>query len=115
MSSTVVLWRPDIVLAARVASIERPAPVTVAEPVHRPENVQARLEAARSILGRLEEARLTLGIQAEAARLRAHEAVSERERVSATIDTYRVEAVLDDLLTVTSSQVSLLMKERGLR
>jgi hypothetical protein len=111
----VVLWRPEIVLAASTARIERAPTVIVAEAVHRPESVRARLGAVQSILGRLAEARESLGAEAASAQARAIEAASERERVSATMDTYRVEAALDDLLTVTSSQVSLLMKERGLR
>jgi hypothetical protein len=113
--SSVVLWRPELVLAGRGTWIERPPAVILADPVHRPESVRARIEAARSILGRMEDARLTLGAQAASAHVRAHEATSERARVSAAIDTYRIEAALDDLLTVTSNQVSSLMKERGLR
>jgi hypothetical protein len=45
---------------------------------------------------------------------RAVETLSERDRVSVAIDTYRVDAALDAVLAATSNQVSALLKERGL-
>jgi hypothetical protein len=66
---------------------------------------------ARTILGSIADARHTLA----AAHARGEAAQTERERVTAAIDVYRAEAALDELLTQTSSQLSQLMKERGLR
>jgi hypothetical protein len=112
--SSVILWRPEIVLAS---ALERPKPrpsVKLAEPHHRPESVSARVEAARSMLTSLAGARETLTSRMTLAQDRARCAQTERDRVSATFDAYRLEATLDDVLTTTSTQVSLLMKERGL-
>ena len=86
----------------------------MAEPLHRPESVKARLDAARTMLAQLDEARQTLTAHAAALEAQAALARSERERVSAAIDTYRVEAAFDEVLAATSSRVSALMKERGL-
>ena len=46
---------------------------------------------------------------------RVREAATERERVSAMFETYRVESALDDVLTGTMKQLASLMKDRGLR
>ena len=112
--SSLILWRPDVVLASVVAVEPRPQ-VRLAEPHHRPESVRARFETARTILGSLAEARETLAAQMTQAQHRAQAEPTERGRVSATIQAYRLEAALDEVLTTTSTQVSLLMKERGLR
>ncbi len=115
-TSGVILWRPDIVLAASTRRIERPSSsVVLAEPIHRPESVKARNEAAWSLLASLSEARETLSAQAAAIEARALLAESDRERVSLAFDHYRVEAALDDVLSTASTQVSALLKERGLR
>ncbi len=113
--SGVTLWRPEIVLASSLKRLERPRTVAVAEPLHRPDSVKARIEAASAVLSRLDEARHALNVRAAAADARTQEAQSDRDRVSAAIDRYRAEAALDEWLSVTSTQVSALMKERGLR
>ena len=111
--SGVILWRPEVVLPSAVTRLEFPKSVTIAEPLHRPESVKARMDMAWSVLGSLADARQALGTQVAAAEARAHEARSERERVSAAIHRYRAEAALDEVLSVTSSQVAALLKERG--
>lgn len=109
-TSGVVLWRPDVVLATVAGGTQRPK-VRIAEPTLRPESMRARVETAQTILGTIADARQQLAM----AHARGTIAQTERERVSATIDAYRAEAALDEVLTQTSSQLSLLMKERGLR
>lgn len=109
-TSGVVLWRPEVVLATVSGGAQRPK-VRLAEPTLRPESIRARVETAQTILGSLADARQQLA----AAHARGTAAQTERERVAATIGAYRAEAELDEVLTQTSSQVSLLMKERGLR
>lgn len=112
--STVALWRPQVVLATSVgAPPDRPA-VVLAEPFVRPEAVRSHLDSARSLLASLAEVRQSLLAAAADAQGRAAQAGSTRERVSATIAAYRVEAKLDDVLTGTWRQVSALMEERGL-
>ena len=113
--ASVVLWRPDVILASVVAGADPRPRVRLAEPQHRPENVRARVETARTILGSLAEARATLTAQMTAEHERVQAEPTERGRVSATIRAYRLEAALDEVLTTASTQVSLLMKERGLR
>ena len=112
--SAVTLWSPEIVLATSVtAPLARPV-VVLAEPPARPEAVQNHLDSARSLLASLADARQTLVAAAADAHGRAAQAGSVRERVSATIAAYRVEAKLDDVLTGTWRQVSALLEERGL-
>ncbi len=114
--SGVILWRPDIVLASSMKRIERPTTsVVLAEPIHRPESVKARNEAAWSLLSSLSEARESLSARAAAIEARAVLAESDRERVSLAFDHYRVDAALDTVLSTASNQVSALLKERGLR
>jgi hypothetical protein len=111
--STVTIWRPQVVLATSV--IAPPTrPVVLAEPPARPEALRIHLDSARSLLASLAQARQTLLTAAANAEGRAAQASSTRERVSATIAAYRVEAKLDDVLTGTWRQVSALMQERGL-
>ena len=114
-TSGVIVWRPDIVLAGGIAKPERKPSIILAEPHQRPESVRARVETAQSVLGTLVGAREVLASRLIQTQERARVALTERDRVSATIDAYRLEAELDEVLTVTSSQVSMLMKERGLR
>jgi hypothetical protein len=114
-ATSVVLWRPEVVLARNIVGADPRPSVRLAEPNQRPESVRVRVETARSILNSLAEAREDLSARLTAAQERAHAAQTERERVFATMDAYRLEAKLDDVLTTTSTQVSLLMKERGLR
>jgi hypothetical protein len=115
ISGGVVLWKPDVVLAPTARTVEAHARVTLAEPYLRPESVHARVESARSILRTLEDVRSTFETRIVAAESRRLHAETERERVSAAIDAYRLDASLDAVLTATSTQVSRLMKERGLR
>lgn len=112
---SLILWRPDVVLASVVAGADPRPRVRLAEPHHRPESVRARVETARTILDSLVEARETLTVQMTQAQERSQVEPTERGRVSATIQAYRLEAALDEVLATTSTQVSLLMKERGLR
>ena len=114
-SGSVVLWRPEVVLAGLVTRPDRRPAVTLAEPHQRPESVRARVDAARTTLASFAEKRELLTSRMTVAQERARGAQTERERVSATIDAYRLEVALDDVLAATSTQVSMLMKERGLR
>jgi len=115
MRPAVVAWRPDIVLATTIASTSPQPIIVVAGPGARPEAVDARLGSARSLLAALSQARETLGAAAAEAQIRATDATSTRERVSATIAAYRAEAAMDGVLRGTWRQVSALMEERGLR
>jgi hypothetical protein len=89
--------------------------VLIAEPGLRPEAMRAQMDAARSALASLAEAREVLRARADAAEARAVTATTERERVAAMFDTYRVKTALDDILRTTFQRVSGLMEERGLR
>ncbi|MBI4566965.1 MAG: hypothetical protein HY719_01060, partial [Planctomycetes bacterium] len=93
-TSGVVLWRPDIVLATVAGGTQRPK-VRLAEPTLRPESMRARVETAQTILGSIADAREHLTM----AHARGAVAQTERQRVSATIDAYRAEAALDEVLT----------------
>lgn len=101
-SPGVSLWRPDVV----ITSVLRPAgappvpvPLVGVAPAGSPRHLQARVEAARSLLASLADA------------LR----VSRREHVSSTLEACRVEAELDAVITDTWRQITALMEERGLR
>lgn len=103
-SPGVSLWHPDVV----VTSVLRPAgaplslapvPAVRVAPAGSPRHLQARVEAARSLLASLADA------------LR----VSGREHVSSTLEACRVEAELDAVITDTWRQITALMEERGLR
>ncbi len=111
--SPIALWRPEIVLPERPVT-HRPI-VTVGEPALRPEATRAKLDGTRTLLAALAEKREALRVRAEDAEARVREAITERERVSAMFETYRVEAALDDVLTGTMKQLASLMKDRGLR
>ncbi len=60
----VILWRPEIVLAPTVRPIVTGPAVTLAKPADRPHAIQARLDAAQSLLASVAEARRTFGAQA---------------------------------------------------
>ena len=81
----------------------------------RPEALAPQLDSAQSVLAALAQAQHTLGAAAAGARRRAEQAVSTRDRVSATIAAHRAEAALDDVLSGAWERMSALMKERGLR
>ncbi len=110
--SGITLWRPEIVLPDGIVLAER-SRVTIAEPAQRPDAVRAEIDATRSLLSWLLDAREAL--QGRAARAEAQEfgAASERGRVAAMIETYRVKSVLEDVLQGTLRQMSALMGERG--
>jgi hypothetical protein len=111
----VALWRPDVVLATSIAAAPARRAVALADPATRPEALGPQLDTARSVLASLADARRALGTAAADAHRRAEQAVSTRERVSATIAAYRAEAALDDVLSGTWRRISTLMEQRGLR
>jgi hypothetical protein len=113
--SSITLWRPDIILVETVAPTAGPTLVVLAEPHLRPEAVQARLEATQSVLASAGEAGQTLGARATAAGARALAAGSDRERIAAVIEAYRVTAALETVLGQTVRQASRLLEERGMR
>src|SRR5262245_15805219 len=111
--SPIALWKPEIVLPDR--PIAQRGSVTVGEPAIRPEAMRAQLDETRTMLAALAKRRETLTAAATEAASRVREAATERERVSAMFETYRVESALDDVLTGTMKQLASLMKDRGLR
>jgi hypothetical protein len=113
-SPAVVLWRPEIVLATSITAVPARRAVALAEPASRPEALGTQRDTTRSVLATLADARHALGLPAAAHR-RAEEAASTRERVSATIDAYRAEGALDDVLSGAWRRMSALMEERGLQ
>ena len=113
--SAVALWRPEIVLASRIDPVVHRPVVTLGAPALRPQAVRAQLGTVRSVVGGLTETRQALAASAAAARLRAEQAGTARERVSAAMAAYRAEASLDDVLTGTLREVTAMMEERGLR
>jgi len=111
--SPIELWRPDIVLPER--PIAHRSIVTAGEPALRPEAARVQLDNTRTLLAALAEKQEALRVRASDAETRVREAVTDRERVSAIFETYRVESALDDVLTGTMKQLASLMKDRGLR
>ena len=111
--SPIELWRPEIVLPER--PLEHRAIVMAGEPSLRPEATRAQLDGTRTVLSALAQTRESLTARAAQAQARVRDAVSDQERVSAMLETYRVESALDDVLTGTMKQLASLMKERGLR
>ena len=114
-SPAVSLWRPEIVLATSIKTPPARRSVVLAGPAARPDALRTQLGATRSLLASLDEARETLGAAAADAHVRAADATTTRDRVSATFAAYRAEAALDDVLTGAWRRVSALMEERGLR
>lgn len=114
-ASGITLWRPEILLAKAIEPGAWRPRVLIAEPALRPEAVRAQLEATGSMLASLAEARQILASRAAAWEARALEADSDRERVTAMIETYRVKTALDDVLRGTLRHVTALIEERGLR
>lgn len=113
--SAVELWRPDIVLASKIDRVLHSPVVMLGNPSLRPQAVRAQIGTVRSMVSGLTETRQALTASAAAARVRAEQAGTARERVSAAIAAYRAEASLDDVLTGTLREVTALMEERGLR
>ncbi|HEV8643541.1 MAG TPA: hypothetical protein VGV13_20895 [Methylomirabilota bacterium] len=114
-ASGITLWRPEILLAKTMTPGAWRPRVLIAEPALRPEAVRAQIEATGSALASLAEARLILTSRAAATEAGAMEADSDRGRVAAMIEAYRVKTALDDVLRGTLRQVTALMEERGLR
>lgn len=114
-ASGITLWRPDIVLAKSPHPDLAPPRVVVAEPALRPAAVQAQNEAGQSVLASLAEARRVLGGRAAAAEARAQGAPTERGRVTAMMEAYRIHAALDDVLQRTLRGARALLEQRGLR
>jgi hypothetical protein len=114
VSSGVTLWRPDIVLADSAPSVQRRV-VMPGEPALRPEAVRAQVEAVHSLLRSLSGAGVARGLSAARAEARGQHATSDRERVSAAMETYRTKAALDEMLQGTLRQVTALMEGRSVR
>jgi hypothetical protein len=110
-ASDVVLWRPRIVLATGVDVPARRPRVTLAGPTAHPDAGEPRFVGS---IFSLADAGAALAAQAADARARAAEAASTRDRVSAAMAAYRLEASFDEVLTGAYRRVSALMEERGL-
>lgn len=115
ISPSVALWRPGVVLATSITAPPTRPTLALAEPAARPEALAPQLDSAQSVLAALAQAQHTLGAAAAGARRRVEQAISTRDRVSATIAAHRAEAALDDVLSGAWERMSALMKERGLR
>jgi hypothetical protein len=111
--SPIALWRPEIVLPER--PLAHRSIVMAGDPSLRPEATRAQLDGTRTVLSALAQKRERLSVRAAQAQARVRAAASDQERVSAMLETYRVESALDDVLTGTMKQLASLMKERGLR
>ena len=112
-TSRITLWRPEITLAkGSLVSLPR---VALGEPALRPEAMRAHLDATRSLLRGLTEAETASDLSVRELEVTRQHGGSERERVRETIEAYRAESRLDDVLRGTLRQVTALMEERGLR
>jgi hypothetical protein len=114
-ASGIVLWRPDIVAARSITRPGAGGRIVPAEPGLRPTAVAAQVAAGRSALARLAEAQAALDAQAAALQLQVTGAGTERERVAAVMETYRIKTALDDAFQTTLRHVGALMEERGRR
>jgi len=115
-SSGVTLWRPDVVLADRKQRIVPPRRlITPGEPAFRPEAVRAQVDAAKALLRSFTHAHELLDAEATRAETRGAAATSDRERVSATMETYRLKAEMDDMLKGTLRRMTALMEGRNVR
>lgn len=110
-SAEVTLWQPNIVLASRIDAPVQRKPITLAAPMAQPDSGEPRIVG--SIFSRAGAGAL-LAARAAETRARTVEADSERERVSAAMAAYRLEASFDQVLTGAYRQVTALMEERGL-
>ena len=111
--SPIELWRPDIVLPERPAAHR--AIVIPGDPTVRPEATRVQLDSTRTLLAGLAGKRDALRGRASEAEARVRAATTDRERVSAVFETYRVESALDNVLTATMHELTSLMRHRGLR
>jgi hypothetical protein len=112
-ASGIALWRPDIVVPGPARPAERP--IVLAEPGFRPEAVRAQVEASRSALAEFAETQATLGAHAAALQEQVREGGTERDRVSAVMETYRIKTALDEAFRSTMRRVGALMEDRGRR
>jgi hypothetical protein len=110
-SPDVILWQPSIVLASRIEAPARRKPVRLAAPTAQPESGAPRIVG--SIIS-LAGTGALLAARAAETQARTAEADSERERVSAAMAAYQLEASFDQALTGAYRQVTALMEERGL-
>jgi hypothetical protein len=110
-SSDVILWQPNVVLASRIEAPARRKPVTLAAPTAQPESGEPKIVGS---IFSLAGAGAVLAARAAETRARSAEADSDRERVSAAMAAYRLEASFDEALTGAYRQVTALMEERGL-
>jgi hypothetical protein len=107
----VVLWRPSIVLASHIEAPARRKPVTLAAATAHPDSGEPRIVGS---IFSLADTGAMLAARAAEARARTIEADSERDRVSAAMAAYRLEASFDQALTGAYRKVTALMEERGL-
>jgi|SRR5215470_8346534 len=110
-TTDVILWQPNIVLASRIDAPARRKPVTLVAPMAQPESGEPRIVGS---IFSLAGTGALLAARAAETRARTAEADSERERVSAAMAAYRLEASFDQALTGAYRQVTALMEERGL-
>jgi hypothetical protein len=112
--SGIALWRPEIVVPPALTVPERPA-VVLAEPALRPEAVRVQVEASRSALAQLAETQAALDAQAAALHPQGRGAGTERERVAAIVETYRIKSALDEAFRVAARRAGVVKEERGRR
>ena len=115
-ASGVALWRPDVVLADRKQRVVPPRRLVMpGEPAFRPEAVRAQVDAAKALLRSFTQAHELLDAEATRAETRGAAATSDRDRVSATIETYRLKAEMDDMLKGTMRKMTALVEGRIVR
>ena len=112
--SGIALWRPEIVVPPALVPAERRS-VVIAEPGLRPEAVRVQVKATRSALAQLAGTRAALDAQAAALDEQAHGAGTERERVAAIVETYRIKSALDEAFRVAARRAGVGREERGRR
>ncbi len=116
LGSGVALWRPDVVLADRKQRLVPPRRLVMpGEPALRPAAVRAQVDAAKALLRSFTHAHEHLDAAATRAETRGAAATSDRDRVSATIETYRLKAEMDDMLKGTLRKMTALMEGRIVR
>jgi hypothetical protein len=112
--SGITVWRPEIVVPPALLPAEQRA-VVIAEPALRPEAVRAQVAATRSALAHLAETRAVLDVQAAALDEQARGAGTERERVAAVVEAYRIQSALDEALRAAARRAGVVKEARGRR
>jgi hypothetical protein len=112
--SGIALWRPEIVSPPGLTTPERHA-IVIAEPALRPEAVRVQVEVSRTALARLAETQAVLDARAEALHTQGHGTGTERERVAAILETYRIKSALDEALRAAARRAGVVKEERGRR